>query len=158
MAREINEYEDIIDSRDVIERINELTEEWDDLLNKLNDARTELEDATLERPDVKHDELELAVMEADAELTAWKADNLTELESLRELASEGEGCEDWEYGAQLIRYSYFEEYAQQLAEDIGAIDSNASWPNNYIDWERAARELRMDYSAISFNGVTYYVR
>jgi antirestriction protein len=37
-----------------------------------------------------------------------------------------------------------EDYAQQLAEDMGVIDENASWPNNCIDWERAARELFMD--------------
>lgn len=38
-----------------------------------------------------------------------------------------------------------EEFAQQLAEDIGAIDSDASWPNNCIDWEYAAKELMYDY-------------
>ena len=38
-----------------------------------------------------------------------------------------------------------EEYAQDLAESIGAIDSDASWPLSYIDWERAARDLMMDY-------------
>lgn len=37
-----------------------------------------------------------------------------------------------------------EQYAEQFAEDIGAIDDNATWPNYYIDWERAARDLFMD--------------
>ena len=27
-----------------------------------------------------------------------------------------------------------------------------------IDWDRAAEDLKMDYSAIDFDGVTYYVR
>lgn len=27
-----------------------------------------------------------------------------------------------------------------------------------IDWERAAEELRMDYTAVDFDGVTYWVR
>lgn len=34
-----------------------------------------------------------------------------------------------------------EEFAEQLAEDIGAVDRNATWPNNHIDWEAAARDL-----------------
>lgn len=37
------------------------------------------------------------------------------------------------------------DFAQNLAEDIGAIDEDAAWPNNCIDWERAARELEGDY-------------
>jgi antirestriction protein len=36
--------------------------------------------------------------------------------------------------------------AQELAESIGAIDENASWPMSCIDWEHAARELMYDYN------------
>lgn len=48
--------------------------------------------------------------------------------------------------------------AQELADDIGAIDSNAKWPLNHIDWEAAAEELKMDYTEVNFNGTTYYIR
>lgn len=27
-----------------------------------------------------------------------------------------------------------------------------------VDWERAARELQMDYTPVEFDGVTYWVR
>lgn len=82
-----------------------------------------------------------------------------ELASLIKLAAEGEDySEDWKYGAQLIRDSYFKEYAQELADDTGAINAKATWPNNCIDWERAARELQYDYTSIDFDGVTYWVR
>lgn len=64
---------------------------------------------------------------------------------------------DW-YPVTLIRDSYFRDYAQELAEDIGAINADATWPNNCIDWERAARELQMDYTSVEFDGVTYWVR
>lgn len=67
-------------------------------------------------------------------------------------------AEDWLYGAQLIRDSYFTEYAQELADDIGAINSDAGWPNSCIDWDQAARELKQDYTSIAFDGVTYWVR
>ena len=74
------------------------------------------------------------------------------------LARDGESFDEWEYGCTLIRDSYFKKYAMDLAEDIGAIDSNATWPNTCIDWDQAAWELRMDYSAIEFSGVTYLIR
>lgn len=39
-----------------------------------------------------------------------------------------------------------EDFAEQLAEDLGLINSDAQWPNNCIDWEQAAKELMYDYS------------
>lgn len=77
-------------------------------------------------------------------------------EAIRELADEG--IEDWTFGATLIHESYFKTYAQELAEDIGAIDRDAAWPLSYIDWDAAADALKMDYTAVTFDGETYYVR
>lgn len=72
---------------------------------------------------------------------------------------EAEGyASDWRYGAQLIRDSYFRKYAEQLADEIGAVDKNNSWPNTCIDWEQAAEELQTDYSAVEWDGVTYWMR
>lgn len=85
-------------------------------------------------------------------------DEEQEYDALKALAEEGESLSDWTYGEALIRESYFETYAQELAEDIGAIDKNATWPNNYIDWEKATEALLQDYTAIEFDGVTYYAR
>lgn len=79
---------------------------------------------------------------------------------LENLAGSG-GDEQWRgywYPVTLIHDSYFKEYAQELAEDIGAIDRNSTWPNNCIDWERAASELQTDYSSVEFDGDTYWYR
>ena len=35
--------------------------------------------------------------------------------------------------------------AEELAEEMGFITSNAKWPYTCIDWERAARDLMYDY-------------
>ena len=122
----ISKYDDIIDSRDVIERIETLTSERDD------------------SPETWADE---------------NPDDAAELASLESLADEAAGyAPDWQCGECLIRGTYFIEYAQDLAEDIGAIDANASWPNTCIDWEQAARDLQMDYTSVEFNGVTYWIR
>lgn len=39
-----------------------------------------------------------------------------------------------------------EEFAQDMAEQLGSIDKDAAWPQTCIDWEYAASELMMDYS------------
>lgn len=109
--------EDIIDSRDVIGRI-EYLDGFDD-------------------------------EEALAELAALKA--------LAEQCENG-GVEDWQYGATLIRDSYFVTYAQEYAEDVVEGMSDARWPFTHIDWEAAADELKMDYTSVDFDGVTYWVR
>jgi antirestriction protein len=120
MTREISNYDDVIDSRDVIERIAEL-------------------EALL------HDEITV--------------EDRTELDMLYQLASEGEQyAPDWQHGAALIRDSYFVTYAQELAEDIGALEHRHEWPGRHIDWEAAAEELQTDYTSIEWDGVTYWVR
>ena len=38
------------------------------------------------------------------------------------------------------------DFAQDMADNLGAVDNNLSWPHNCIDWEQAAHELMYDYS------------
>lgn len=101
------------------------------------------------------------IIERIAELEALETrdeDEAYELYALKRLEEEASGFGDWEYGGTLIRDSYFEAYARELAEDIGAISGEEGWPLGCIDWERAADQLRQDYTSIEFNGVTYWVR
>lgn len=64
-----------------------------------------------------------------------------------------------EDGIGFIADYYFKEYAMELAEDIGLInDAGPVWPATCIDWERAARELRMDYTSVEVDGRTYWYR
>lgn len=123
----ITHWDDVIDSRDVIARIEEL-------------SSRRLDDDDNIVPDALDD------------------DELAELDALTELAREGAGSSDWEYGETLIRDSYFEDYAQELAHDCGMVAESSSWPNYCIDWERAARELQVDYTPLDYHGVTYWIR
>ena len=78
-----------------------------------------------------------------------------ELTALKALAEEGaRATSEWDDGADLIRDSYFIEYAQ----DISGISLDAEWPLNRIDWDAVAADLQMDYSTVNFDGVTYWVR
>lgn len=124
----IDEYQDVLDVRDIIVRVEEL--EGDE-----HEARDDMTDD--ER--VEYDALNalLADLKGNGGDEQWRG--------------------DW-YPVTLIRDSYFEDYAQELAEDIGAIKDDAQWPANCIDWERAARELQQDYSSVEYNEVTYWYR
>ncbi len=110
---EITNNENIIDSRDVDERIDYL------------ESLEELED--------------------------YESDELENLKQLKEDVNSSE----WEYGLTLISDSYFEEYAEDFAYDIGAAERGGPM-EFYIDWEKWANDLQMDYSSVDFDGVIYW--
>jgi hypothetical protein len=127
MSHTIDKYQDVMDSRDIIERMV--------TLQALKDAAE------------------------DGSMDPMEENETEELAMLLALQDEAAGyAPDWEYGATLIRDSYFKEYAQELADDIGAIPNDAAWPLTCIDWDQAARELQQDYTSVEFDGVTYWVR
>ena len=125
--RDIHNNQDIIDSRDVIERLAELE----------SDREDSNEDGTLKE---------------------WYVENGEEYESIKALVEDASRSPDWKYGEALIRRSYFQDYAQELAEDCGMMPKDLSWPCTCIDWEQAARELEADYFGVNFGGVGYLIR
>lgn len=129
--------EDVIDSRDLVE-----------LLDELHGER----DAWVENEGGDEDE-QARTAEQWAEEFPDEAELVKALEGIEENAPA-----DWLHGETFIRDSYFENYARELADDIGAIDAKAGWPNNCIDWERAADELRTDYTSYELGDVTYWAR
>lgn len=132
MTYELNNTDDIIDVRDMIARVEELEDERDAF---------DTESGNFEDSD---EGAELAKLE----------------EVLADLQGMG-GDEQWRgdwYPITLIRDTYFKDYAQELAEEIGAIPEGATWPCTCIDWDQAARELQHDYSGVEIDGVTYWTR
>ena len=160
-----------LDTRDLYERKQEL-ESLRDALNealaKQAEAQSTLADFDPDRPDVAPDdearherkaELESALTDAESEVESAKVyfgdEEIEELEELETLENE---ISEFRHGETMVPESDFEDYARQLAEDIGAISDDARWPCTCIDWERAADELRMDYSEVEYQGTTYLVR
>jgi hypothetical protein len=127
MTNPIDNTDDVIDSRDIIARIEDLRQ-----------CKQDHEDD----PDGGH----------------WSDEEADELAALENLAEQAEGYGDWEHGEALIHRGHWAAYAQQLAEDIGAVNRDASWPNNHIDWEAAAEELEVDYMSVDFDGQEYLMR
>lgn len=134
MTTEFSNRDDVIDTRDIVARIEELQAEVDNI------------DDMPEGDMLKH--------------TVEGEEMRQELAKLQKLVEEingyaGDDCED---GVTLIRDDHFEDYARELAEEIGAIEKKVSWPYTCIDWEQAASKLQTDYTSVEYDGVTYWFR
>ncbi len=171
--------DDIIDSRDLIEALEDLESEEGALLDEYIEAKAEEDDLAAIAFESGADRCPTERLcnainalsdfwgctpeEVDDSVTAMgdhldSFNGLEELVTLRLLAEQIEDAGDYHHGLTLIRETYFTEYAQELAEDIGAINKDAAWPACHIDWEAASDALKMDYSEAEFDGVTYYYR
>jgi hypothetical protein len=162
----INQYQDTLDVRDIIARVEELREERAALEQAKDDAvaAAEANDARDEDTTPRNENAETELAEAWRQFDEWNesnnAEDLHHLEALlSDLAGNG-GDEQWEgawYPVTLIRDDYFTRYAQELVEDIGDLPNGLP---SYIevDWEATARNIRMDYTFTEFHGVTYWFR
>jgi hypothetical protein len=128
-TRTIQLGDDIIDPRDIVERVKELEEELAEALESWEDDEDEFD--------------------------AYYAEEIKERKQWTTLLSDISDPED---GEALILDSYFQEYARDLASDLGMMDDVIRWPFTCIDWEWAARELKHDYSAVEIDGYTYWQR
>lgn len=120
----------------------------------------EASDASLEIASEEVDDAETNVEQAQESLDDAKIqfgdDEQAELEELNNL--ESEVGREWRHGETLIPEDAFEDYARDLADDLGSIPKDAGWPCTCIDWEQAADELRQDYSSAEYQGTTYLFR
>lgn len=129
----IDNNQDIIDSRDIIERLEELDSEHIDWLTEEDGRVSE---------DWEHSE---------------------EFEALRDLAEQAESSPDWQYGEALIRDTYFTEYTKDMIEDcyhetVGQLDNIPSFIAVSVDWEETADNCMADYIEVNYSGATYYIR
>lgn len=162
--------DNLIDSRDLVSRFEELRDEREALADALKEAEQALKDAAeaLQGEDEPSDPAEAltnanaaaselpeakALETAKKELAEWDEENEEELYALQAINEEGEDFPDWSHGCTLIREDYFPEYAEELAKDIGAIGDNADWI--VIDWNATADNLKADYSTITIDGTDY---
>ena len=130
---EISNTQDIIDSREVIDRITELESALEDVYagedGKIDDFEEWLQTIT----DAEHEDHEFRA-EAD------------ELIILRNLAEECSCCPDWEYGVGLIHEDYFVKYCEELCQEIGDVPKDLPWYiESNIDWYGVAEAIKADY-------------
>lgn len=142
MAREVSNQEDVLDSRDIIARIEHL--------------RSEIEAAY---EDAKGEATEFPPIVEWTDTDDCPAlEMVEELKTLEAFQSEAEGyAPDWRHGATLIRRNYFKDYCEELVSDIG--DMPREIPSYIvIDWQATANNIEVDYTTVDFDGVEYLVR
>jgi uncharacterized protein (UPF0335 family) len=165
-ANEISNTDNVIDSRDIIDRIEYLESEREPLTDAVDQAQEAVNDldgndfdevSTFEEAE---QEAKDALKAAYANVKDWdESDEGQELAKLKAFAEEAEGyAEDWRHGATLIHEDYFEDYARDLAAEGDYDMKNEQWPYTCIDWAKAAEELQQDYTSVDFGGETYWVR
>jgi len=131
----MNLCDDVIDVRDIIERIEELEEQYAPVMDSDSDEERAAWDASEEGQELS---MLVALME--------------------EMAGYG-GDEQWRgdwYPLTLIRESHFTDYAEELVRDCYELTGLPDFV--HIDWEATAREVKMDYTPIDVDGATYFYR
>ena len=168
----ISNTDNIIDSRGIIERIDELTGDFQALVDDIEAAETDEERGTafddLATWLIGHTEIAPDLEALDGitfdDVSDWaESDDAHELKALLALADEAECSPDWSYGETLIHEDYFTEYIEELINDCYELPKGfnfGDWPwcHMTIDYEAAADEAKQDYTEVNFDGATYYIR
>jgi hypothetical protein len=146
MSKTIDNTDDIIDVRDITDRVDELQAVE-------NNLREEF-DADPLNAGVDFDNWK----RNQSEYTSDDADELAALSAiLYELQGNG-GDHQWDsawYPATLIRDSYFETYMDEMLEDCGDLPKDLP---SYLSITVNYRALQMDYTSTEIDGVTYWYR
>ena len=135
--------ENVFDSRDVEEWIGEVEERISDHETAVSEWEGAQETERGERPE-------------DPDTLADDRATLKALHEIRDACGS-----EWRHGVGYYRDSYFEDYAQELAEDCGYIGGKSDRDNpllQCIDWAEWARMVQQDYSSIEVDGVTFWYR
>lgn len=134
-------YDDIVNRRDIEDRIDELESE-----------RTDFLDNTC--AEAKLDELDDGYDELREESTAIWEKQTDEGREWRTLTDVLEEMGDADY---LVSERYFPKYIKETLEDCGDIPRNFPWYIE-IDWDATAENVKSDYSELEWDGHTYLYR
>jgi hypothetical protein len=140
---EIDYSDDVLDSKDLCNRLEYLESIKDTRLDWMDAKREEMSDAEI-------DELENNEPE---EFTDEMKEELESLEEAKNYISE------WRNGTALINMEHWVKYCEGIIEEIGDVPQDLpQYIRNNIDWKGVADDLSNDYSTIDIMGNTFYYR
>lgn len=129
----------ILDSRDLLERREELEAQRDSFVLEIEGEQEGYEQERLQ---------------------AWAEENpedAAELAELVALCDECEGYGDWEYGETLIPEDKFTDHIREMLVDCGTVPKDLPWFVE-LDWDATAENCKADYMEVTFQGETYLMR
>ena len=140
---EIDYSSDVLDSRNLDERLDYLTSIKDTRLDWMDAKREAMSDEEIE-------ELE------DNEPKEFDDAMKEELEALEEAKDE---IPEWRDGNTLVNMDYWAQYCKELVRDVGDMPKGLpSYIEDNIDWDGVADDLSHDYSTIEIMGNMFYYR
>ena len=136
----------ILDTRDLSKRREELKEE---ILDSFLENFPHYQEMTESFEDIRFEE---------EEIESWKEDFEDELKEIEEIDTiENELGSEFDYGVALVDVDDFEEYVEDLLDELGYIPKDfPSWIE--IDWEATANNVRQDYTEVEYQGNSYLGR
>ena len=136
----------ILDTRDLSKRREELKEE---ILDSFLENFPHYQEMTESFEDIRFEE---------EEIQSWKEDFEDELKEIEEIDTiENELGSEFDYGVALVDVDDFEEYVEDLLDELGYIPKDfPSWIE--IDWEATANNVRQDYTEVEYQGKSYLGR
>lgn len=150
---------DIIDSRDLHDKLTELTdlkENLDELQDEIQSLECDIEDEDLSDDEVDDLRERLEEMTTECCDLAEKYDQEADSD-LNELTTMENEVSEWDDGATLIAEEYWVEYVEDMLKDCGDLPQDIP---HYIaiDWEQTAENIKEDYSYVEYQGTTYFYR
>ena len=136
----------ILDTRDLSKRREELKEE---ILDSFLENFPQYKEMTESFEDIRFEE---------EEIESWKEDFEDELKEIEEIDTiEDELSSNFEYGVTLVDVDDFEEYVEELLEDLDYIPKDfPSWIK--IDWKATVDNVSQDYTEVTYQGNSYLGR
>jgi len=142
----LDHMDDLLQMTEIIKQFEELEAERETLSDILEDAKNH---------QYRHRAAELELDNWDASESGVNFKLLTALtDELNGNGGDEEFRGDW-FPSHLIRYSYFENYMDEMLEDIGDIPKDLPC---YLSITVDYRALAMDYSTVEINGIEYMYR
>jgi hypothetical protein len=142
---------EVIDSRDIIDRIEELSKIQIAIFNEQQSIEGD-DDLCIEEEDIDSKHFRQWLQEGQG--IEPDRDELIDLLALKD---ECENVSDWKYGETLIHSSYWVDYVYDLLRDCGDLPKDIP---HYIeiDWDATANNIEQDYMRVDFGGEEYLIR
>ena len=135
----------MIDTRDLVEKRDELKEFLVDDFN-----------LTFEKEIKDFDELiEIVDNSEDKDVQKWRDDKVYDFEHIDEINELEDEISEFSFGETLIPKHDFTEYCEDMGYDLTQVPD---FIKNNIDWEGVASDLSIDYTNVTYQGVSYLVR
>ena len=136
------------DTRDLAEKRDELKEFLVDDFN-----------LTFEKEIEDFDELtEIVDNSEDEDIQEWKEDNSDDFDHIEEIDYIEDTVSEFSFGETLIPNYDFTEYCKDMAKDCYDLGNVPGFIRDNINWDGVASDLEVDYSSVTYQGVSYLVR